>query len=255
MQKQKILLLSVFSGLLLSLPWLVSGQSWTLFFAFCPLLFAEDQICKQKDARLSQVFLPAFIAFLIWNLLSTWWIAYVSVAGMFMIAALNSILMASVWWGRQLVNRKFGEVSASFSLVVFWIGFEFLMHNQSIPWPWLTLGNGFANSVKIIQWYEYTGVLGGSFWVLLTNLLIWSVIKTYRNSGFSIDTLKRTIGLILLVFVPVLGSLYLYSNYSEKGNSQDVIIVQPNIDPYTEKFAISPDLQINKIKKIGRAHV
>jgi apolipoprotein N-acyltransferase len=247
MQRKKILLLSVISGLLLSLPWLVSGLSWTLFFAFCPLLFAEDRITKQKDERISQLFLPAFLTFLIWNLLSTWWIAYVSLAGMLLITTFNSILMASVWWSKHLVVRKFGRTSSLFSLIVFWIAFEFLHHNWTLPWPWLSLGNGFANSIEIIQWYEFTGVLGGSLWVLLANLLIYSAVRNYRNRGPLPETLKQGGFAILTVLLPIIGSLYLYATYTEKGDLREVAILQPNIDPYTEKFSGNSEDQIRKI--------
>jgi len=255
MQRKIILLLSVISGLLLSLPWLVSGLSWTLFFAFCPLLFAEDQIAKQKDERISQLFLPAFFTFLIWNLLSTWWIAHVSFVGMLLITILNSILMASVWWSRHLVGRKFGRTSSSFSLIAFWIAFEFLHHNWTLPWPWLSLGNGFANSVEIIQWYEYTGVLGGSLWVLITNLLIYSVVKNYLNRVSFPETLKQTGFAVLAVLLPIFGSLYLYANYSEKGDLLEVAILQPNIDPYKEKFSGNPDDHIRKILYLAESKI
>ena len=43
--------------------------------------------------------------------------------------------------------------------------------NGEINWPWLNLGNGFANDIHIIQWYEYTGSFGGTLWILLCNLL------------------------------------------------------------------------------------
>jgi len=255
MQKKQLLLLSVISGLLLSLPWLVSGLSWTLFFAFCPLLFAEDQIAKQKDERISQLFLPAFFTFLIWNLLSTWWIAHVSLAGMLLINILNSLLMASVWWLRHLVGRRFGHASSSFSLIVFWIAFEFLYHNWTLPWPWLSLGNGFASSVEIIQWYEYTGVLGGSLWVLLTNLLIYSSVKNCLIRVSLPETLKRAGFAILAVLLPIVGSWYLYMTYSEKGNSVEVVILQPNIDPYTEKFSGNSDEQIRKILSLAESKI
>lgn len=255
MQKKKILLLSVISGLLLSLPWLVSGLSWTLFFAFCPLLYAEGKLSKQKEARISQLFLPALLTFLIWNLLSTWWIAHVSLVGMLLITILNSLLMSSVWWSRHLVGRKFGRASSSFSLIVFWIAFEFLLHNWTLPWPWLSLGNGFANSVEIIQWFEYTGVLGGSFWVLLSNLLIYSVVKNYLDRSPLPETLKLLGFAILTVFLPVFGSLYLYTTYSEKGDFLEVVILQPNIDPYTEKFSGNSGDQINKILTLAESTI
>lgn len=255
MQKKHLLLLSVFSGLLISLPWLVLGHSWSLFFAFCPLLIAEELISNQKDMRIGLLFFPAFFTFLTWNLISTWWIAHVSLVGMLLITILNSILMASVWWSRHLVVRKLGHDSASFSLIVFWIAFEFVHHNWSIPWPWLSLGNGFANSVKIIQWYEYTGILGGSFWVLLSNLMIYSAVKNFLDNGSVMVTVKRAGFAILVVSLPIFGSYYLFATYSENGDSLEVVVLQPNVDPYTEKFSDNPGDQIHKILSLTESNL
>ncbi|MDP2112494.1 MAG: apolipoprotein N-acyltransferase, partial [Bacteroidota bacterium] len=149
MGRKTLLLLSVVSGLLLSLPWICPSFSSSMFIAFIPLLFVEDQITRKKQSQKSIVlFLYALLSFLVWNVLSTWWIACVSISGMIIIAVINAFLMAFVWWMMHLVCRKFAARAGYLSLVVFWLTFEFLHFNWSINWPWLTLGNGFANSVK-----------------------------------------------------------------------------------------------------------
>ena len=38
-----------------------------------------------------------------------------------------------------------------------WISMEYLHLNWDLSWPWLTLGNVFANSTYFVQWYEFTG--------------------------------------------------------------------------------------------------
>ncbi|MBV5313836.1 MAG: apolipoprotein N-acyltransferase [Prolixibacteraceae bacterium] len=248
--------LSGISGILLSLPWLIEGLSWTLFFAFCPLLFAEDQLSRQNDGRKSIFFFPAFTTFLIWNALSTWWIAYVSLVGMLFIVVLNALLMASVWCSRQLINRKFSLISSYFSLIIFWLAFEFLHHNWTLPWPWLSLGNGFANSVKLVQWYEFTGILGGSLWILLSNNLIYSAILSFATRQSSLKSLKRASMALVFIFLPIVGSLYIYSNYTEKGSLLNVVSLQPNIDPYTEKFSgLSSSEQIIKLIELAETQI
>ncbi|HAQ19277.1 MAG TPA: apolipoprotein N-acyltransferase [Prolixibacteraceae bacterium] len=256
MQKKLSFFLSAISGILLSLPWIFPGQSWTLFFAFCPLLFAEDQLARQKDGRISQLYLPAFLTFLIWNLLSTWWIAHVSLVGMLLITELNATVMASVWWSSQLVSRKLGLASSTFSLIVFWLAFEFVQHNWAIPWPWLTLGNGFANSVEIVQWYEFTGILGGSLWILLSNFLVYSTIKNFIQRSSFLKSIKFAGLALLVVIIPLFGSLYLYANYTEKGKLLEVLILQPNIDPYKEKFSgMSSEEQINRLLALAESNL
>jgi apolipoprotein N-acyltransferase len=237
MGRKTLLLLSVLSGLLLSLPWISSSFSWILFFAFIPLLVVEDQIISQKQTQSSIVlFFYALVTFLIWNVLSTWWIAYVSFTGMILISGLNAFLMACVWWLMHWVRRKSTTRIGYFSLVVFWLTFEFFHFNWSIQWPWMTLGNGFANSVKLVQWYEFTGVLGGSFWVLLSNILIFSFIKSIQRKSF-LEALKYSGCTLAIIFLPICLSIFQYYNFTEKGTIRNIVVLQPNINPFRDKFS------------------
>lgn len=249
-------LLSVCSGIFLSLPWLQAGLGWILFFAFLPLLWAEDEIVNQrKENSIPLLFSVALPAFLIWNALSTWSLAYVSLAGMFLYISINALLMGVVWWLRHLFRRQFGSQSVFFLLPVFWLTLEFLQHNWMIQMPWLTLGNGFANAVKIIQWYEFTGVLGGSLWILLSNMLIFSLIKTLKNRDY-LKSAKFAAYTLFMILIPLFWSLALYSSYEEKGANQSVLILQPNVDPYTEKFSgISSGDQVKRLVSLAGSNL
>jgi len=256
MRKIQLFFLSVTSGILLSLPWIFQDLSWVLFFAFVPLLIADNlRFQYHKSENFASSFLLSFLAFLIWNIFSTWWISYVSLTGMLFVTSLNSLFMSIVWWLKNKVHQNFGSASGYFALIVFWTAFEFLNHHGLIPWPWLTLGNGFANSVKIVQWYEFTGVLGGTGWILLSNILIFSSVK-YLSDHLFRKFVKSVSFVLLVIGVPITLSLYLYSNYSERGIIQNVVILQPNINPYTEKFSgMSADDQINKLISLAESQI
>jgi apolipoprotein N-acyltransferase len=247
MALKKVYLLSVFSGILLSLPWLFPGLGWILFIAFIPLLLANDLIHKQNEKQNSTFFSAALITFLIWNVGSTWWIAYVSISGMLLIAILNALFMASVWWSGNRIQKHFGLIPGYFSLLVFWITFEFLQFNWTLQWPWLTLGNGLANLVKIIQWYEFTGVLGGSIWILSSNILIFLVFKNHSEKLHH----KFVVGacsLLIIIGLPLILSCQLYYKTIQSGPTLDVSVLQPNIDPYTSKFSgMSEADQVRKL--------
>lgn len=255
MFKKPVFLLSLASGILLSLPWLFPNLGWSLFFAFVPLLLAEDRFIRPDVRPNTFLFYPAFIAFLVWNVLSTWWIGYVSITGMLLLAGFNALIMSLVWLAGSVVRRQYGALPGFFSLVIFWICFEFLQYHWAIQWPWLTLGNGLANSVKMIQWYEFSGVLGGTLWILFSNILIFYFIKYLFEKSF-LNALKLAGYILILISVPVLLSYHLYSRYSEKGNSMNVAVLQPDIDPYTEKFSgMSQDLQIRKLVSLTESVV
>jgi apolipoprotein N-acyltransferase len=124
-----------------------------------------------------------------------------------------------------------------------YIGFEYWHLHWELAWPWLTLGNVFASSPIYIQWYEYTGVLGGSLWIFSVNYFIYLFL-----------TQGKKIPLLIGVFLPLCLTLYLYlQQYTlTKIHSTEVVVVQPNIDPYTEKFPGSKNFipyeqQINRL--------
>ncbi len=255
MIKKQVFFLSVLSGGLLSLPWLFPNFGWALFLALVPLLLAENLLRKQNDQQNNLLFYSVFVAFLIWNLGSTWWIAHVSFSGMLVIVGLNSLIMASVWWAGNKIRRLFGELSGFFALPVFWLTFEFLHHNWTLQWPWLTLGNGLANSVKIIQWYEFTGVSGGSLWIFISNILIFLLIKQMLEKSFQ-NAAKLAFFTLLLVGIPIGFSYFIYSGSIAKGDVLEVIVLQPNIDPYTEKFSgMNEQYQVNKLVSLASSVV
>jgi apolipoprotein N-acyltransferase len=248
MRKFHFFLLSLLSGIVLSLPWIIQAPGCFLFFAFLPLFYAEK--FRTTGGTLQNSFILSYPTFFIWNVLSTWWIAYVSLPGMLFIVAANAFLMSFVWWAGNQMKRVLGLLPGYFSLIVFWMSFEFLSHRGVLPWPWLTLGNGFANSIRFVQWYEFTGVLGGSLWILLVNVLIFeafNAIKQIRSMRF----VRLIISLFAILLFPVLVSLYLYLSYAETGKTQHVLVLQPNIDPYTKKFSgMSGEVQMTRLMQL-----
>ena len=125
MSTKKILLYTVFSGILLSAGWYEWGSGLILLFAMVPLLFVEDYFDEHKD-RLpaSKVFLFSSITFLVWNILTTWWIYNASFAGLIMANLVNTFLMALTFWLFHVTKRKLGSLMGYFALIVFWLSFE-----------------------------------------------------------------------------------------------------------------------------------
>ena len=175
------LLLSGLAGILLSLAWL-GFPGWTLFFAFIPLLYLDHYFIEKKDEfRSVSYFGHAFQAVLIWNVVTTFWIANATLAGALMAFIINSFAMALVLWMAHVARRNYRTNLGYFALIVFWISLEYIHYHWDIEWPWLHLGNGFANNVKLVQWYEYTGVFGGTLWILLMNILLFKIVLNIKN--------------------------------------------------------------------------
>lgn len=227
--------LCLFSAILLSLPWLDILPGWILFVSLVPLLIMEDYQCNRKDNHTGIIFFGyAWLCFWLWNVLTTWWITNATVTGAVLVTSLNAAFMASIWWLFHLVKRRFRQLG-NLSLIVFWISFEYLHYHWDIQWPWLTLGNGFANQVKLVQWYQYTGVFGGTLWIFVVNLLFFRLYK--EITGNAPGRPAGSIGFIFFaIFVPLGLSVRDYNRYREQGEPCEIITLQPNIDPYSEKF-------------------
>ncbi|WP_319478765.1 apolipoprotein N-acyltransferase [uncultured Draconibacterium sp.] len=237
------LLLSVSGGVLLSLPWL-GFPGWVLFVAFIPLLYLENFFFKYKEG-----FPPVslwghvFLAALIWNVLASWWMTKVSLVGVGSAMIFNAFLMSLVWWAAHSIRGKLSSPLGYISLVVFIISLEYLQFKWDIEWPCLQLGSVLANPVKIIQWYEYSGTFGGSLWILLLNLFLFQLLQNIQLKSPLKKTITSSTVLLVLLVVPLIISFQLYSSYKEKENPINVAIVQPNVDPYNEKFDMEAETQ------------
>ncbi|MFA5533156.1 MAG: apolipoprotein N-acyltransferase [Mariniphaga sp.] len=233
--------LSVLSGILLSLAWL-GLPGWTLFIAFIPLLLLDAYFVERKHEYSEVTFWwHTLLAFLIWNTLTTWWISWATLPGAILAIIANSLLMSLVWWLGHIARRRFKSTLGYVALVVFWISFEYFHFHWDIEWPWLNLGNGFANDIKMVQWYEYTGVLGGTLWVWIMNILLFRIFQGFSTGKRLNKELIPVVTVCLLLIVPVSLSLLLYHSYTEKKNPLHVVIVQPNIDPYQEEYDIQSE--------------
>ncbi|HRG60008.1 MAG TPA: apolipoprotein N-acyltransferase [Bacteroidia bacterium] len=232
------------TGLLLSFAWPVDGFYFLIFFAWIPLLWLESELSKQGKVQLS--FLRfSFLSMLIWNVLTTWWIKNASFGGALMAIIANSILMALVLYFFHVVKTKKGQKQGYFALIVFWMSFEYVHLRWDITWPWLNLGNAFANQIELIQWYEYTGVFGGTLWVLLINILLFQILKNKLENN---PTKSLAVKAGLLLVIPICISLLIFKTYHENLNPIQVVVVQPNIDPYNEKFSgLSSRQQLEKL--------
>ncbi|WP_107038799.1 apolipoprotein N-acyltransferase [Brumimicrobium mesophilum] len=242
--RQHRFLLSVLSGVLMTISFPHTGSLFPLvFFAWVPLLLVEHNIYREKY-RSSKVFLHAYLTFFIYNLGTTYWIFYAKGGEVGAVSAyfLNGFIMALVFmlfhWTKKYVGQKEGYIGILF----FWVGLEYIHYHWELSWPWINIGNTFATVPEIVQWYAYTGVLGGSLWILLINLLIFII---FNNIIFVKESIKIQTPLIYLssaiILIPSLLSFWNYTTFEEKNNPIEVVVTQPNIDPYNEKF--NPDLK------------
>jgi len=246
-------------GILFWMAWPPHTFVLPVFAGFVPLMLADRELTDRFQGRAAwRVWLVAFIGFMLWNLLTTWWVSNASLwGGIFAIVA-NAILMTVPWILSRRIRMRFGKITGYVALAAFWMAFEYIHLRWEFTWPWLSLGNAFAAKYTWVQWYSVTGVFGGTFWILLMNVLIYECITHVARiaaAGPPPRARKKVysvgLAIVLIGSMPILVSLQMYHRYRDRGEVTDVAVLQPNFDPYYEKFIIPYKEQMDKMLSLS----
>ena len=259
------LALSVLSGLLFAFAWYPHGVSFLIFFAFVPLFWLSDISLKEgKRNAFGRGILLFYPAFFVFNLITTYWIAYCTKEGAAAAIIVNALLQTltfSAWHAcrKQVENRIIQAVM----LIAFWISFEYLHLNWDLTWPWLNLGNVFATLPWLVQWYSVTGAFGGAVWVMVSNFLIFSILLHLgRPKRYRIDHRKsfiiHTVALGLWIVLPA-GLSFMMRIWADKHIESEIpieaIIVQQNTDPWIEEYSLSNERHIQRILHVAQPYL
>ena len=149
----KYLFFSILSGLALGLAWPTDGLTVLIFVALIPLLHLENLIRKDFDGRKAlRIFCYSYLSFLIWNLITTWWLYNSTIYGMLFANFCNSLFYSIIFLLFYWVKSRMPLRSAYIFLICTWLAFEKLHLMWDFSWSWLNLGNVFSEKTKWIQW-------------------------------------------------------------------------------------------------------
>ena len=233
----KKLLLAILSGILFAISWPTYGTPIFLFFAFVPILYIEKQLRDEKAKRSKlNVLAYSYISFFLFNVITTWWLYYATPFGMYFAVFANSLLMSIVFLLYHIVAKRISQKLSLWVLVCLWIGFEKFHLNWDFSWPWLNLGNGFSEYYTWVQWYEYTGTFGGTLWIWVINILFFNAYIAFKKHQIKKIFIKATLVPVSIIIIGIFSSLYLYNTTEIPKETVSAIVLQPNIDPYTEKY-------------------
>ncbi|MFY7847120.1 apolipoprotein N-acyltransferase [Chryseobacterium gambrini] len=242
----KYVLLTLISAMLLSVSWPTYGVPFFIFFALVPLLIMEHGVSKFSDySRKSWVvFGLSYLCFVIWNVVTTGWLygsknpdgSHSMMAVVFPVLV-NSFLYSLVFQCYHWYKNAQGTYWGLGFLIAIWMSFEKFHLGWELTWPWLNLGNVFSDYPKLIQWYDTLGATGGSFWILLINVLIFYTIRIWEAGRKRKELIKNTSIVAALIIIPMIISVVKYNNFDEKPiGSVNVLMLQPDLDPYAEKY-------------------
>ncbi len=247
-------ILSLLSAILLSFGWLeVSGV--TLLCSLVPLLYISQKFSDSKSDWW-KMFGFTSLTLGLWSGITTWWIWYAAPIGAILSVLITVVLFGGSFMLFHYVSKRAPKPLAYTIFVTCWISMEMLYTYGDISFPWIMLGNGFANDIKLVQWYEYTGIFGGTLWVLLCNILIYETFLARREQS-TVSRQQSHLFLYamtaLFVAVPMVVSIFMFYNYEEVGEDVTVQVIQPNIDPYKDKFNTGQRIQNDIILSLAES--
>nr|WP_216657822.1 apolipoprotein N-acyltransferase [Sphingobacterium shayense] len=233
-----------------------------LWVAFVPLLIAIERVIRGDYSRKGRkIFSLAFLTGFLWNTASIYWVynamsaylpSYIALFISLIPFGLAPILMALVFRLYYQLRKKSSIGLAFLGLICFWVGYEYLHQWWDLAFPWMTLGNGFAGFHQLIQWYSVTGVFGGTIWIWLVNIITFLILQQKIANVEVYNNRRLVIVALVVIIVPCAISLLQYSKFEEHINPSEVVVVQPNIDPYGKFGPIPADQQLNTLIRLSK---
>ena len=210
--------LAILSGILLWSAWAEGALGFLLHTALIPLLIIESELSERPyKKKATRYFLLLLLSFTLWHSLSAWSTTRFETTTIIIRALMSAIPMMLFFFTKKAA----GNIAGYFSLIMYWIAFEYIYSYWGEKTLWPILGNGFSSLNYLIQWYEITGSQGGSSWILAGNLILFHSIQNRR-----INSLGITIFAMLFI-IPSSISLIRYLSYHNMDHPYKVIIIEP----------------------------
>ena len=250
----KLIVCVFLPALLFWLAWEPMPFTPLVFIAFVPFFYLSEW---GRSSSKGKNFGVLFLALMLWNISTTWWVWFASDVGAIAMLILNSLLMYLPFGlSRWLQRKKWFIWDAKWLFIALWLLYEYGHHRWDLSWPWLTLGNAFSGMPWYVQWYEITGTLGGTALILSVNVLVYQALINVQSKDKRswIMRFRLPLGIVsifglLSVLLGQLASDFVYQKKSKLKQPYRVVAIQPNYDPYDEKFVLDPMQMVRDMAK------
>lgn len=221
---------SLLGGVLIGISWPPFSIVPIIFFAFVPLFYLLESGKRYKTNHLFNI----AIFFMVWVLISLFWLfkAASSIGIVATIVYLIPLLL--ILSPFTIIQRKLGTNIAYVYFMLAWLSFEYLSARWDLGSPFLSLGYSLAPIPQLYQWYEYTGVIGGTLWILTCNFIIYRLISSIAEKKKIKNWIVATVSILC---VPSIISLVIFNTTNIEGKQREVVVIHPNTDNFNEKYA------------------
>ncbi len=204
-------------------------------------------VMVERTPTWQQLFHWGYRGFLVFSILSTWWVGswqanadpWLMTSCVLLVAIHPLFFLVPLLLYRAVRNATSLPFGLAF-LALLWCGGEYLHALTDASYPWLTLGNTQTYNVPYIQFIEYTGIWGVSLVMLIqTGIIAWYTLS--RKAATAVSQRSYVIAWSLLAATLVLPYIHGFIRVSaqeiaDKSRSDSpgfvVTVVQPNQNPW-----------------------
>lgn len=220
-------------------------KSWFLiYFSLLILLYLI-----LESNRFRQAFSRAYIFLLVCSEITLYWISgwhsddtFLKIGGLatVFIHPLFMLIPYMITYG--ISRYKKGLALLLFPLIL--VGYEYFDNIWQFTFPWLELGNTETYNLNRIQYIEYTGVHGISFFICIITSLLYFLISKIAGKKWSLLSPPAIALYIVLLALILFPNFYSYSRLNEDNSRYfkpqdsskviDIAVVQANTDPFVK---------------------
>ena len=212
-------LLALLAAALLTLAFPRFDVEVLAFVALVPLLVAWEGLTPRQGLWLG------FVFGLHWAVFLLYWLSPATTPG-FILVVIYQGLFTALFGTLYAAARRWTRIPALVAAPLLWMGMEWLRTLGYLAFPWALLAYTQYKWNLLIQIADLAGTWPVSLAVVTVNVLVYYVIKDYRNGA----TWLRAGG----AAAAVLGGLCLYGALARvpaaDGSPLRVAVIQPNID-------------------------
>jgi len=215
-------ILPFLSFILLIVAWNIPALSLFVLLGFTPLMiWLNACIAEKRSTKLVSILLFVFL-FCVSGINLAWMFTGETLLRPFLAITAYSLIATLCWVAIYRLMSHKNNFFALACIVALLVVHDYLHLFAEFGFPVLSLGNYFRHNPSLIQWYSMTGVLGGSLWVAITNVLMYALVINDTKK------IKAWGAVIALSASPFIISLISFNTYEEKGEQAEVVSLHPD---------------------------